>query len=190
MRMTLVARVLAVLMLATVLVAPVAAAASVEERRGEVRKMADSTLGRLYKEKPSAQGAIESAAGYAVFSNHGFKLFLFGGGGGKGMAVNNGSGEEVFMKMAEVDIGFGLGIKKFSVIFVFETDKAFNSFVNDGWKFGGQTTAAATDGVSGDSFQGAVVVGPGIWMYQMTDKGLALELTAKGTRYYKDSDLN
>jgi len=27
-------------------------------------------------------------------------------------------------------------------------------------------------------------------MYQLTDKGLALELTAKGTKYYKDSDLN
>jgi len=27
-------------------------------------------------------------------------------------------------------------------------------------------------------------------MYQLTDKGLALELTAKGTNYYKDSDLN
>lgn len=181
---------LAAMVLALALTAAPAAAASVEEKRDEVRQMANETLGRLYKAKPSAQAAIESAYGYAVFSNHGFKLFLFGGGGGKGLAVNNGSGAEVFMKMAEIDVGFGLGIKKFSAIFVFETAKAFNSFVSDGWKFGGQTTAAATDGVSGDSFQGAVVVGPGIWMYQLTEKGLALELTAKGTRYYKDSDLN
>jgi hypothetical protein len=27
-------------------------------------------------------------------------------------------------------------------------------------------------------------------MYQMTDKGVALEITAKGTKYYKDDDLN
>ena len=33
-------------------------------------------------------------------------------------------------------------------------------------------------------------VAPGVWLYQLTDKGLALELTAKGTKYYKDSDLN
>jgi hypothetical protein len=38
--------------------------------------------------------------------------------------------------------------------------------------------------------QGAASVSDGIWMYQMTDKGLALEITAKGTKYSKDDDLN
>jgi hypothetical protein len=27
-------------------------------------------------------------------------------------------------------------------------------------------------------------------MYQMTDKGLSAEITAKSTKYYKDDDLN
>jgi hypothetical protein len=40
------------------------------------------------------------------------------------------------------------------------------------------------------SRQGAASVSDGIWMYQMTDKGLALEITAKGTKYSKDDDLN
>jgi len=35
-----------------------------------------------------------------------------------------------------------------------------------------------------------VSVADGVWMYQLTDKGVALELTAKGTKYYKDGDLN
>jgi len=30
----------------------------------------------------------------------------------------------------------------------------------------------------------------GVWLYQLTGDGLAVELTAKGTRYYKDKDLN
>ncbi len=38
--------------------------------------------------------------------------------------------------------------------------------------------------------QGAIAIAPGIWIYQMTDAGLALELTAKGTKYYKDDGLN
>ena len=38
--------------------------------------------------------------------------------------------------------------------------------------------------------QGAVPMGEGVWLYQLTEKGLALELTVKGTKYYKDDDLN
>ena len=80
--------------------------------------------------------------------------------------------------------------KKFSVIFVFENKQAFNDFVNGNWNFGGQTTAAAKSSDGGGSLQGAASVSPGVWMYQMTDKGLALELTGKGTKYSKDDDLN
>jgi len=29
-----------------------------------------------------------------------------------------------------------------------------------------------------------------VYLYQITDDGLAAELTAKGTKYYKDDDLN
>jgi len=94
------------------------------------------------------------------------------------------------MKMLELQAGLGMGVKKFSVIFVFDNEKAFNSFVNSGWQFGAQTTAAATTGNKGASMQGAVSVSDGVWMYQLTDMGLALEITAKSTKYYKDGDLN
>ena len=42
--------------------------------------------------------------------------------------------------------GLGFGIKKFRVVFVFENEKVLNSFINSGWEFGGQTTAAAQVG--------------------------------------------
>ena len=38
--------------------------------------------------------------------------------------------------------------------------------------------------------QGGLSVSPGVWMYQLTDKGLAAEATVKGTKYWKDDDLN
>ena len=168
----------------------VAGAESVGEKRQSVRKMANDTLERLYTVHPSARGAVENAVGYAVFSSYDVKIFLFGGGRGRGLAVYNSSGEETFMKMGQVGVGLGLGVKNYSVIFVFETDKAFQKFIHQGWEFGGQATAAATDGVNGGALQGAVSIWPGAWMYQLTDKGLALEITGKGTRYYKDSELN
>jgi hypothetical protein len=40
----------------------------------------------------------------------------------------------------------------------------------------------ANAGGAGAAPQGAVSVAPGVWMYQLTDKGLALDLTRKGTK--------
>ena len=69
---------------------------------------------------------------------------LFGGSGhGEGVAINSQTKAETFMKMFEVQAGLGMGVKKFKVIFVFDTQKAFDDFVNSGWEFGGQTSAAA-----------------------------------------------
>jgi len=160
------------------------------QEQKEVRKMAHDTLHRLYKAEPKAKGAVEGAAGYAVFSNTGVKILMLGSGKGEGIAVNNKSKQETFMKVIELQAGLGFGVKKFSVIFIFDNDKALDTFVNSGWEFGGQTTAAATTGEKGGALAGAASVSPGVWMYQLTDKGVALEITAKGTKYYKDDDLN
>jgi lipid-binding SYLF domain-containing protein len=161
-----------------------------EEEREQVRSTATDTLERLYKIHPSVEAGIKSAAGYGVFSNFGMKIFFAGGGSGKGVIVNNKTKQETFMKMVEVQAGFGIGVKKFSVIFVFEQEPALDNFINKGWEFGGQATAAAKVKDEGASLAGAISVSPGVWMYQMTETGVAVELTGKGTKYYKDKDLN
>jgi lipid-binding SYLF domain-containing protein len=155
-----------------------------------VESMAQDTLQSLYQRDPAAQRIVEQAAGYAVFSNIGLKILFAGTGNGSGVAVNKTTKAQTFMKMLEVQAGFGMGIKKFRVVFVFDNDSAFNSFVDKGWQFGGQATAAAKAGKDGAAMAGAISVSDGVWVYQMTDKGLALELTAKTTKYYKDDKLN
>ena len=162
----------------------------IKQQKADVRKMANDTLARLYKVQPSAKKAVSNAAGYAVFSNFGMKIFFAGGGSGKGLAVNNKTKKETFMKMVEVQAGLGLGVKKFRLVWVFENQSVLNSFINSGWEFGGQATAAAQASGQGGALAGAMSVSPGVWLYQLTDDGLALELTAKGTKYYKDGALN
>jgi lipid-binding SYLF domain-containing protein len=94
------------------------------------------------------------------------------------------------MKMVEAQAGLGLGVKKFSLIWVFMNHEDVDEFINSGWEFGGQATAAAKLDDKGEAFSGAMSVSPGIWLYQLTDEGIALELTGKGTKYYKDKNLN
>jgi lipid-binding SYLF domain-containing protein len=173
-----------------VLIAAPSFAKTKEQKRAEVRKNAHETLARLYQARPSAHATIKAAAGYAAFSNFGMKILLAGGGKGQGIAFDNHTKKVTYMKMLEVQAGLGMGIKKFRTVFVFETTDAMEHFINNGWEFGGQATAAAKSSTKGGSYQGAVQVMAGVWMYQLTDKGLALELTGKGTKYYKDDDLN
>ena len=125
-----------------------------------------------------------------MFNNAGAKILIAGAGKGSGVAVDNATRKVTYMKMREIQAGLGMGVKKFSVIFVFENKKVLDDFVNGSWEFGGQTTAAAKTGKGGGSLQGATLASPGVWVYQLTDKGLALELTAKSTKYSKDDDLN
>jgi lipid-binding SYLF domain-containing protein len=165
-------------------------AKEIAKEQGEIRTNTQKILERLYKAQPAAKAAVANGAGYAVFSNTGVKILFAGSGKGEGMAINNTTKKEIFMKMVELQAGLGFGVKKFSLIFVFDNDKVLDSFINSGWEFGGQATAAAKTGDKGGSMTGAASVSDGIWMYQMTDKGLAAEITVKSTKYYKDDDLN
>ncbi len=184
-------RVSIVMMFAVLLlVAAPADAKTKAQKQADARNIAQQTLAKLYQARPSAKATIKAAAGYAAFSNFGMKILLAGGGKGQGLAVDNRTQKITYMKMREIQAGLGMGVKKFRTIFVFETKGAMDDFINNGWEFGGQATAAAKSSNKGGAYQGAVQVRTDVWMYQLTDKGLALELTGKGTKYYKDDDLN
>ena len=71
------------------------------------------------------------------------EISLAGGGKGQGIAFDNRTQKVTYMKMIEVQAGLGMGVKKFRTIFVFETKGAMDDFVNNGWEFGGQASAAA-----------------------------------------------
>ena len=163
---------------------------TVAQQREAILKKNQEILQNLYAVEPKAKDLIDKAAGYATFSNFGMKIFIAGGGTGTGVVINKFNSKPVYMDMAEVQAGLGLGIKSTQTIFVFQNEAALNNFVNSGWTFGGQMTAAAKYEKNGDAYQDATIVADGILMYQLTDSGLAAELTGKGTKYYKDSTLN
>ena len=190
MRFNHVLKTLTILVILFTMTISVACAATAEEKRDSIRKMRNETLQKLYIFRPAAQTAIQDGYGYAVFNNSDFHLGLLGGGGGKGLAVINSTGGEVFMKTLEASLGLGFGIKQYMMVFVFETEKAFEDFTDQGWEWGGQATAAITDSVSGGSLQGAFSVAPDTWVYQVTNKGLEATLTLRGIRFYKNNALN
>ena len=178
------------LLSAVVLAAAPVQAADKAQQQADIRKTSQAILSELIRIQPSAQGAVERAAGFAIFSTSGLKIFVAGGGIGTGMAVNNQTKQVVFMKMAEVQAGLGMGFSKLKQVWVFETQGAFDNFVNSGWEFGGQATLTAQAAGQGGGYAGAIPVSPGVWIYQLTGDGLAASITVKGSKYYKADDLN
>ena len=160
------------------------------QARTQVREMTQDALATLYEVTPGTRRAIERSAGYAVFSTFGVKLFFAGGTTGKGMVVNQRTQRQTFMKMVQVQGGLGFGVNQNRLIFVFTNEQALRNFINQGWEFGGQANLSAMASGQGTQFSGAAAVSPGVYLYQLTQTGLAATLTVGGTKFFKDGDLN
>lgn len=157
------------------------------ERRQAIQDMRQEVLTELYSVKPDTRAQISSASGYAVFSNANINLILASFGGGIGVVRSNGS--DTYMRMGEVGIGIGAGVKDFRAIFVFHNTDALERFMDVGISVGGQADAAAQAGDLGGSVSGEAIL-DNVTVYQLTQSGLALQATIKGTRYWQDADLN
>ena len=159
------------------------------EQREAILKMKSQVLSDLYRQKPDVRSQITSAPGYAVFSNANVNLVLASFGGGYGVVSNNRNGAHTCMKMGEVGVGLGLGVKDFRLVFVFHDEAAMKRFVEQGWALGAQADAAAKASDKGGAVGGEITV-DNMTIYQLTETGLALQATIKGTRFWKDQNLN
>jgi len=161
-----------------------------KQQRAAVLEMRDDTLRDLYALSPAAKKNIQGAVGYAVFSNYNLKILLIGTGQGYGVAVDNKTKKQTFMRMAQGGAGLGAGFKDFRVVFVFTQREAFDSFVNNGFQMGGQLGAAAKYEDRGGAGAVAIPIAPGVRAYQITESGLMAEAMLMGSKFWKDDDLN
>ncbi len=154
------------------------------KKRAEIDAVAESTLKEVLEKSPAAKALYDKSYGYAVFDN--LKLaFGLSGGGGNGVAVSK-SDKRVYMRMGTAGVGVGLGAQKYQVVFLFETEQAFNSFVDKGWQadVSAQAVAADKGANAGATFK------HGLAVFQITDKGLMASADIAGTKYWTNKDLN
>lgn len=179
-----------ILIIALTIVPISAMAKSKEKKRAEILEMRTEVLTQLYEIHPETKKMIKNAEGYAVFNNGGINLIFLSAGSGKGVAHDNKTGKNTFMRMATGGIGIGLGIKDYRAVMIFHERDAFNTFVNKGWDFSAQADAAAKTGDDGGEANASGTAVGGVSLYQMTQKGLALQATLQGTKYWKSKKLN
>ena len=165
-------------------------AASVAEQRTQIDELHDKTLQKLYAKYPHAQRVINECYAYATLSNSGVKVLFVGSSHGRGEAINNQTGEKVYLHMEELSAGLGIGAEEYNLIFLINTREAWDNFISGETRFGASAEASLDDGVNGGTIEGAEYVAPGVWAFQMTTKGLALEATLNGIKIYADKKLN
>lgn len=159
------------------------------DKRKAILSMRDEVLADLYKIHPQAKSEIAKAPGYAVFNNADINIVFVSFGGGHGVVTDSKASKPVFMKMGEAGVGLGLGVKDFRAVFIFHDRATLTKFINSGWEFGGHADAAAKASDKGAAVGGEALF-DGITIYQLTQSGLALQATVKGTKYWKDEELN
>ena len=164
---------------------------SPDEQRAEALNMSHKTLEELYGYAPSSRREVTRAYGYAVFSSTGIHVLILSNENGSGVAHDNKTGKNIYMNMLSLGTGFGLGVKEFHAIFIFEDKSAFDNFVTNGWTAGAQVDVAAQVKDQNQAAANAAIdVMPGVLLYKMTDTGLALQATIQGYKYWRDSSLN
>lgn len=175
------------LSLVTALLAPPTLAAEdpakAEAKRQAILKMRDTTLERLYQEKPESKAVLDKSPGYAIFDATGVNLLLYVGGKGSGLLVDKATDKPVYMTMVRAGTGPGLGYKEFKQVIVFKNKKALELFQTTGVDVGtsfdfGKVLA------KGQSFH------PDFTLYTITEKGFTVQANWGGTKYFKDGDLN
>lgn len=165
------------------------AGSSVADKRLAVQDMRTAVLNELYAKKPDVRQQLARAPGYAVFSSANVNIVLASFGGGYGILHNNMNGSDTYLRMGELGLGVGAGVKDFRIVMVFHSDAAMQRFQEYGVAVGAQADAAAVASELGAAVGGELQL-DNVTIYQLTRTGLALQATIKGTKYWRDPELN
>ncbi len=158
-----------------------------DEKRADIDKLAEDSLAQLYEEKPEAKAELEKAPGYGVFRKSTTKVPLIGAGGGYGIIVDNTTKERTYMKIREMQIGAGLGVKVNRTVVVFHDKKLMDHVLTGKWRFGAAAGAAAGDKDAGGGTAGG---SDEFTMYAFADKGVAATATLNLLRVTRNRSLN
>ena len=161
-----------------------------KEEREAILTDSRETLELLYKHAPEARETIKNAYGYATFNDFGMNDTIINTENGKGVAHSNHTNKNTYMKMFAGGLGFGIGIKDFRAIFIFENEKVFNDFLEKGFETEAEGDMAAKYEKNGASLNIDKNVKQGVVVYKLTKNGLIASATIQATKFWKYSDLN
>lgn len=128
-----------------------AASPSSDYDRNRLADAASSALSAMEANDDSLAGEVARAYAYAVFPDAGEGAFIVGGGGGHGVVYRRGA-QIGWCSIMQVTIGAQIGGKGYSMVILFQTDSAFESFKrSETSAIAGASAVAATAGAAANA---------------------------------------
>lgn len=159
---------------------------SAPSTRAELETQSTAALNRLYKAMPGTQQLVAKSTGVLICPAVIGGSFVVGAEYGKCVLRSNGT-TRGFYSLTGASVGWQAGGQSKSVIYVFTTRDAYNSFVeSDGVSFGaGVNVAVGRAGVNG-SVDTATATAP-VSAYILNNAGLEAGASLQGTKITKIS---
>jgi lipid-binding SYLF domain-containing protein len=155
------------------------------QARREIDATADASLKHLFAAVPAAKQLFDSSYGYAVFDNRKTAFFL-ASGSGSGVAVNKSSGKRTYMRMRSLGANIGAGVQFYQSVFLFETERAFRSFIESGW----EATTSADAALGKAAAAAEVKFNGGMAFFNIAESGALVSASIAGTKYWVSEELN
>ena len=173
-----------------VLLTATASARTVEQEQARIEEVHAEALDRFFSKKPYLEDAVQSAYGYATLSSS--RVLLFGRG--RGMAVNNETGERVYIKMDEINfLGLGIGLLgciEYDMLMTFEDRDAWEQFMRGKTKTSVTTVAVASGNDRPSGSGNKTLTARNVTTYTLTKKGLEVSVGWSAIKIYAPKKLN
>jgi hypothetical protein len=156
-----------------------------QEKKDFLVDLEKETLAELVAERPEAQTDLDSSVGCAVISNSAAKVPMVGAGEGIGVVVNTETGERTYLEVSRLDVGGGLGVRKFRLIIIFFDREELEDLADGELEIGAGAEAGAGDhddvgtgpgGVAGARNEKRV-------LYQLSEAGVSATFTVWMIKY-------
>lgn len=157
---------------------------SAPDNRAELESQSTAALTRLYSAMPGTRELVAKAKGVLVCPAVIGGSFVIGAEHGKCVLRSNGTSRGYYSTTA-ASVGWQAGGQSKAVIYVFNTQDAYNKFVNsDGWSVGADATVAVGKAGANGSVDTATANAP-ISSYVLTNTGLEAGVSVQGAKISK-----
>jgi lipid-binding SYLF domain-containing protein len=157
---------------------------TVEEKRALLVELEEKTLVDLVEQHPEAEAELDGAVGYAIFSNKTTKVPFVGAGEGIGVVVNTANDNRTYLKVGRIDVGGGLGVRKYRLVVIFFAEEALEKMASGKLEFGaGIEASAGGKDVGADSGSVAGERKEKYVLYQLSEAGVSATFTVRMIRY-------